>query len=67
MYCHASALAVHAGQTVTAGQVIGWVGSTGNSTGPHLHFQVHLVAPPVDNSTTVDPVAYLARVGVAVA
>ena len=65
-YCHASALAVHEGQTVTAGQVIGWVGSTGNSTGPHLHFQVHLHAPPMDTSTAVDPVAYLASVGVKV-
>ena len=65
-YCHASAVAVRAGQTVTAGQVIGWVGSTGNSTGPHLHFQIHVGAPPIDNSTTVDPVAYLGRVGVTV-
>jgi murein DD-endopeptidase MepM/ murein hydrolase activator NlpD len=66
MYCHASALAVHEGQTVAAGQVIAWVGSTGNSTGPHLHFQVHLGAPPVDGSTSTDPVAYLASVGVKV-
>jgi murein DD-endopeptidase MepM/ murein hydrolase activator NlpD len=65
-YCHASALAVRAGQSVAAGQVIGWVGSTGNSTGPHLHFRVHVGAPPIANQTTVDPVAYLARVGVKV-
>jgi murein DD-endopeptidase MepM/ murein hydrolase activator NlpD len=65
-YCHASALAVHAGQVVTAGQVIGWVGSTGDSTGAHLHFQIHVGAPPIDNSTTVDPVRFLARVGVKV-
>jgi murein DD-endopeptidase MepM/ murein hydrolase activator NlpD len=66
MYCHASALAVHEGQTVTAGQGIAWAGSTGNSTGAHLHFQVHLHAPPVDSSTATDPVAYLASVGVRV-
>ena len=66
MYCHASALAVHEGQSVTAGQVIAWVGSTGNSTGAHLHFQVHSHAPPVDSSTATDPVAYLASVGVRV-
>jgi murein DD-endopeptidase MepM/ murein hydrolase activator NlpD len=64
MYCHASALTVHEGQTVAAGQVIGFVGSTGRSTGPHLHFQVHLHTPPVDGSTVVEPVGYLASVGV---
>jgi murein DD-endopeptidase MepM/ murein hydrolase activator NlpD len=66
MYCHASRLAVHDGQRVMAGQVIGWVGSTGNSTGPHLHLQIHTGAPPVDRSTAQDPVAYLASVGVRV-
>ena len=63
-YCHALALAVHTGQTVRAGEVVGWVGSTGNSTGNHLHFQVHVHAPPINNATTVDPVAYLRGVGV---
>lgn len=63
-YCHASSLNVHAGDRVAAGQQIGRVGSTGHSSGPHLHFQVHQPAPPISNSTTIDPVPYLRSVGV---
>ncbi len=55
-YCHLSAVAVRRGK-VTAGQVIGRVGSTGNTTGPHLHLEVRIGGDPVN------PLAWLRRRG----
>ena len=52
VYAHMSSLAVSAGQYVNQGDVIGYVGSTGNSTGPHLHFEVRI------NGSTVDPMQF---------
>ncbi|MFO7546927.1 MAG: LysM peptidoglycan-binding domain-containing protein [Trueperaceae bacterium] len=47
-YAHASALEVNEGDVVTVGQVIARIGSTGNSTGSHLHFEVRVAGDPVD-------------------
>lgn len=52
-YCHASTIYVTAGDTVYMGDVIALVGSTGLSTGPHLHYELLM------NGEKVDPVSYL--------
>ena len=57
-YAHLLELAVVEGQEVLQGDVIGLMGSTGSSTGPHLHFEVHL-ATPFNNDNAVDPLIYM--------
>ena len=48
LYAHCSSLAVKVGDVVSAGQVIGYVGTTGNSTGPHLHFSIFIQGKAVN-------------------
>ncbi|MEU1337650.1 M23 family metallopeptidase [Streptomyces sp. NPDC005827] len=60
-YGHLSSIGVSVGQQVTPGQQIGLSGSTGNTTGPHLHFEARTTP---EYGSDVDPVAYLRKHGV---
>lgn len=53
LYGHMSSVAAYTGQQVAQGEVIGYVGSTGNSTGPHLHFEIRV------NDVQTDPLGYV--------
>ncbi|MET9803631.1 LysM peptidoglycan-binding domain-containing M23 family metallopeptidase [Streptomyces sp. NPDC006368] len=62
-YAHLSSLSVSSGQSVSGGQQIGLSGSTGNSTGPHLHFEIR-TSPSYGSD--IDPLAYLRQHGVSI-
>lgn len=55
-YCHLDRILVHKGQKVYINQAIGKVGSTGWSTGPHLHFEIRVYGIPVNPRTFLDTI-----------
>lgn len=59
LYAHLSAINVSVGQTVGKGQQIGALGNTGNSTGPHLHFEVHVGGWNGMAANSVNPLRYI--------
>lgn len=59
VYGHLDSVSVKAGQTVMPGDIVGKLGSTGWSTGPHLHFEIHRGEWAVGQPNAVDPAPYI--------
>jgi murein DD-endopeptidase MepM/ murein hydrolase activator NlpD len=57
LYAHLASIAVHVGQEVSGGAILGRVGSSGNATGPHLHFEVRV------RGAAIDPLGALVPLG----
>lgn len=62
-YAHLSKVSVKVGQVVKTGQRIAFSGNTGNSSGPHLHFEIRTTA---NYGSAVDPVAFLRTKGITI-
>ena len=62
-YAHLSKIKVHVGQHVKVGQTIGLSGNTGNTSGPHLHFEIRTTP---NYGSAIDPLAFLRHAGVTV-
>jgi murein DD-endopeptidase MepM/ murein hydrolase activator NlpD len=59
-YCHmVRRPSVVVGQVVAKGGLLGYVGMSGNASGPHLHFEVHISAPPATHGNAINPIAFL--------
>lgn len=66
LYAHMSAITVNVGQSVSVGQQVGNVGSTGTSSGPHLHFEVRTDPTAFNSGIFLEPKAYLRSHGVSI-
>jgi murein DD-endopeptidase MepM/ murein hydrolase activator NlpD len=65
-YCHmVRRPSVTVGQVVAKGAVLGYVGMSGNASGPHLHFEVHTYAPPATHANAVNPIYFMRARGLA--
>lgn len=64
LYAHLKTITVKVGQSVKQGQQIGIKGSTGNSTGIHLHFEIHIPSYEVGQPNAVNPLKYISEINV---
>ena len=64
-YGHMSSYVVIPGQSVKKGDVLGYVGSTGRSTGSHLHYEVRIAGEPVNPTSFLEPVTNMSKILIA--